>query len=232
LIKEQAISLSVNAGGTDSRGIVIDPTQRLSCKQKVRPADPAHGRTAADVAADKTRCARLPARVFFTNRTPSSLVLGEIGGGVPNAAGDYNADLVSVFANVPLLDGPSKLFLAPVVDATGAYALRVFIVCFDTNSIFVYDPDAGMVENIIKVGPGPYAMTFDPFTMDDVAAHAPVPDDPRNPGMDLKKYRFAYVASFTNSYIQVIDLDNARPDKTSFEKVVFTLGSPTIPRGS
>jgi hypothetical protein len=50
--------------------------------------------------------------------------------------------------------------------------------------------------------------------------------------VDLRKYRFAYVASFLQSYIQVIDLDGARGDKSTFETVVYNLGAPTIPKGS
>ena len=60
-----------------------------------------------------------------------------------------------------------------------------------------------------------------------------VPVDPRAPpGLALKRYRFAYVASFTQSYLQVIDLDDstAYPGQT-WEHVVFTLGKPTPPKG-
>ena len=232
ILKEGAFPLSVNAGGADSRGIVIDPTPRLACKLGVRPADPAAKRTDADVTADQAACARLPARVFIANRTPASLLLGEIG--EPSLAGDggYDADRLVIFGNTPLSVGPSRLYLAPVVDADGTYALRVFIVCFDSATIFVYDPDAGQVENIIHVGLGPFAMAFDPFDLNDVAARKRVPADPRDSDLDLKAYRFAYVASFTNSFVQVIDLDNSRADKSSFERIVMTLGSPTPPKGS
>jgi hypothetical protein len=32
--------------------------------------------------------------------------------------------------------------------------------------------------------------------------------------------------------VQVIDLDNSLDHKDVFERVVFTLGNPTLPRGS
>jgi hypothetical protein len=48
----------------------------------------------------------------------------------------------------------------------------------------------------------------------------------------LPKYRFAYVASFTNSYVQVIDLDNSEPSKATFESIVYTLGTPSVPKGN
>jgi hypothetical protein len=149
--------------------------------------------------------------------------------------------------------------LAPIVDASGRYALRVFVVCFDSNEIIVYDPDAGRIENVINTGPGPFAIAFDPFSLDDVATRSPVEVDPRqrvelntpagkqvtfaaNGPASLKRYRFAYVASFTYSYLQVIDLDDSvvepcAADATqscnvTFERPVFALGQPTPPKGS
>ena len=218
LVKEAAFTLTANAGGSDSRGILIDKSPRLACK--------------ASSDKEREQCARRPARVFFANRAPSSMIVGEIG--EPSAAGDgtYDADRLVVFGNVPLTFGPSRLYLAPIVDQDGNYALRVFIVCFDSSTIFVYDPDAGVVENIIRVGQGPFALAFDPFSLADVAAHKHVDPDPRAPGGDLLKYRFAYIASFTKSFVQLVDLDNSRADKSTYERVVFTLGQPTPPKGT
>jgi len=246
LQREVAYTLAVNAGGTDSRGIVIDDTPRRACK--------------AQPGADVSQCAQLPARVFFASRSPPSLVLGEIGEWSLSGDGSYDPDQLVIRGNIPLVAGPSKVYLAPIVDSSGHYAVRVFITCFDSGQIFVYDPDAGVVENVITVGPGPFAMAFDPFTLDDVAHRAPVQVDPRQQdeglktatGIDvssasmgpasLKRYRFAYVASFTYSYVQVIDLDDSvvepcpgNPTEScnvTFERPVFTLGQPTKPKGS
>jgi hypothetical protein len=229
IVREATFTLTANAGGTDSRGIVIDPTPRLACKGAVAPAGGT--RSQADVQVDIQACARLPARVFFANRTPASIVLGQIG--EPSVTGTYDPDLLSVFGNVPLSLGPSKLYLAPIVDVDGNYALRLFVVCFDSATIYVYNPALGTIENVVRVGPGPFAMAFDPFTSDDVAMHRKVPKDPRTPELpDLKRYRYAYIASFTDSYIQVLDLDNSLPSKNTFETVVFKLGLPTLPRGT
>ena len=238
LEKETTFSLTANAGGTDSRGIIIDPTPRYACVAAIDPSVTGDALVAANQA-----CARKPARVFFTDRAPASLVIGEIG--EPSLTGDatYDPDRLVVFKNVPLTFGPSLVYLAPIVDQDGNYALKLFIVCFDSSAIFVFDPDSGLVENIIRVGQGPFAMAFDPFDLRDVAARKPVPNDaaryPESP--TLKRYRFAYVASFTMSYVQVIDLDNSQihepcPQQPSvqstFERVVFSLGAPTIPRGT
>lgn len=216
LTKEGAFPLLVNSSGVDSRGIAIDDTPRRACK------------AAASTCEERRRCARLPARVFIANRSPGSILLGEVGENSLGGQGSYDPDLLSVFGNVPLTQGPSRVYLAPVVDAEGRYALRVFVVCFDSRMIFVYDPEARAVENIIRVGAGPFAMAFDPFDWDAVARHA---EAPKAVG-GLRPYSFAYVASFTNSFVQVIDLDSSRQDRTTFERVVFTLGLPTAPKGS
>jgi len=221
LVRERAYTLTANVGGTDSRDIVIDATPREACKHS-NPGSIA-------------MCAQLPARVFFASRTPPALVIGEIGEPSPSAMAGYDPDQLLIKGNRTIANGGSRVYLAPIVDRTGHYALRVFVVCFDAGQIFVYDPNADMVENIINVGPGPFAMAFDPFDMDQVADQAAVPADSRqDPSLHLRQYRFAYVASFTQSFVQVIDLDDsiAETSNTTFEQVVFTLGQPTNPKGS
>lgn len=238
LARERAYPLAASAGGTDSRGIVLDPTPRYACKSRVKPADAAAvpPRTAADVARDVQACARKPLRVFLTNRTPAALLVGELGSDVGAAQGEaYDPEKLTFFDSVPLTAGPSKVFLAPIVDGDGRYALRVFVVCFDASTVFVIDPDTRRLDGVIRVGAGPFALAFDPFDMNDVARRAEVPLDPREPGGEpgkrLRQYRFAYVASFTNSFVQVVDLDNSLARKDTFETVVFTLGEPTLPKG-
>jgi len=235
IVKDAAFPLNTNFGGTDSRGIAIDPTPRLACE--ARPGT------------DKTVCADLPARVFIANRTPPSLVLGEVGGVAPSGLA-YDPDLLTLSANISLPAGPSTVYVAPIVNAEGNYEVRVFVVNFDSSTISVYDPNCGggsssaictnlALVDTINVGPGPFAMAFDPFVLAEVAANAPValddrtypplPLPPHIQKQPLKRYRFAYVASFTQSYVQVIDLDQSQP---TFESVVFTLGNPTPPKGS
>jgi hypothetical protein len=82
---------------------------------------------------------------------------------------------------------------------------------------------------------GPFALAFDPFLLEDVALRKSVPFDPtvpllREPG-NLHKYRFAYVASFTKSTVQLLDLDNSLTKKDTFERVVFNVGEATLPKG-
>ncbi|MCL2724119.1 MAG: hypothetical protein FWD69_06735 [Polyangiaceae bacterium] len=240
LDKEAAFAIttgSSSASSVDARSIAIDPTPRIACKARIQPVDAASGRTQADVDADTIACARKPARVFIATRSPAALLVGEVGG-VSNDGASYDPDKLVLNTNqfVSLENGsstgPSNVYLAPIVDSDGAYTLRVFVVCSDASAVYVVDPDLLTLENIISVGAGPFAMAFDPFSFDDVATHQQVPFDPREPNTGLRSYRFGYVASFTNSFVQLIDLDNAQPDRTTFETVVFTLGQPTVPKGS
>jgi len=231
LLREKAFDLTVNQQGTDSRGIVIDPSPRLACKlQAGGPSAPFAARQA---------CAQIPARVFFANRTPPSLVVGEIG--EPSASGDgsYDPDQLKLLTSVPALTGVSRVYLAPIISASGQLVLRVFLVNFDSSTIQIFDPndpDLALVDTLY-VGAGPFAMAFDPFTLDDVVAssldpNAVVPElarDSSQPNVDLNRYRFAYIASFTNSYVQIIDLDARQP---TFEQVVYNLGYPTPPKGT
>ncbi len=219
LNKEAAYTFTTNFGGTDSRGIAIDPTPRTACK--------------AAKAAGIQECAQRPARVFFANRTPPSLVVGEIGGMDPQVVGTYDPDLLTLDKNIPLPAGPARVYVAPIVNLQHKLEVRVFVVNFDSSTISVYDPAPGTsnlaLVDTIYVGPGPFAMAFDPFSMDDVATNATDAPDMRQPtSLNLRTYRFAYVASFTQSYVQVIDLDQSQP---TYENVVFTLGKPTPPKG-
>ena len=241
LIKERSYPVTVNANGSNSRGIAIDPTPRLACESN------AIAQGFALTSPEYVACAQTPARVFIASRSPPSLILGQVGG--MSAEGtDYDPDLLAIYGNVPLAAGPSNIYVAPIVDANGRYSVRVFVVCFDSQTIAIYDPDAQRVENVVTTGPGPFAMAFDPFDLQQVADHAPVPADPRSKhtnirngvvvGPALRRYRFAYVTSFTNSFVQVMDLDQSFQDdrlgvgQSTFENIVYTLGLPTLPVGS
>jgi hypothetical protein len=220
--KEGIFPFNTDFAGTDSRGIVIDPTPRMQCKVQKGPAFYA-------------QCALLPARIFFANRTPPTLVFATIGSNPANTAGGYDPDLVTFSTgNLPIPAGPSRVYLAPIINLEGNYELRVFVVNFDSATISVFNPNLGpelALMDTIYVGPGPFAMAFDPFSLEDVAAQTPPPPDHRyDPSLGLtSSYRFAYVASFSQSFVQVIDLDQSKP---TFESVVYTLGAPTPPKGT
>ena len=207
IAKEAQFDLNTNLGGTDSRGIAIDPTPRLT-----------------STCGDAMACGDMPARVFIANRTPPSLVIGEIGGISLNGDGSYDPDQLTLTGNLPLPAGPSRVYVAPIVNPQGNFEVRVFIVNFDSSTISVYDPNCGAASSstsclnlalidTIYVGPGPFAMAFDPFTLDEVAKNAHVESDKdRQTDPTLRRYRFGYVASFTESYVQVINLNQFTAD--------------------
>ncbi len=222
---ERLYPVAATSIGVDQRGIAIDANARLACKAQ------------ASLLTGETRrttirgCARLPARVFIANRSTSAsyggLLVGEIG--ATAADGSYDADALRIVSSIPLLGGPSRVHLAPIIDVDGRYSLRVFVVAFDSNRVFVVNPETLQVESTIVVGQGPFAMAFDPFKFDEVARRDLVADDARfaqDPKVKLKRYRFGYIASFTKSYVQAIDLENTSMSPT-FERVVFTLGDPS-----
>ncbi len=251
LIKERVYSVSVSANGTNSRGIAVDPTPRIACEWNVT-----HALGLSKSSPEYVACAQTPARVFIASRSPASLILGQVGG-MTGEGGTYDPDQLTIYGNVPLSAGPSNVYVAPIVDKNGLYSVRVFIVCFDSQTIAIYDPDAQRVENVVTTGPGPFGMAFDPFDIEAVAIHAPVPPDPRSQyanilngkivGTALRKYRFAYITSFTDSFVQIMDLDQSFQDDrlnvggaggaggaggSTFETMVYTLGLPTQPVGA
>jgi hypothetical protein len=222
-----ALNVNAGTGSTDyARGIAIDPSPRIRCKAgiTVPPTDPSFP-------AQALACAQLPARVFIASRGPASLIVGEVGDPITED-GTWDADLAVFTDTIPMPLGPSAVRMAPVIDQDGNLALRVFVVCFDSNQIIDYDPDQKMVEAVIPVGIGPFAIAFDPFDYTAAALGQHVGIDPRDADLGLKTYRFGYVASFTQSYMQVIDLDNSTSDKSTWGTVVYTVGVPTSPTGS
>ncbi len=227
-IQEDALfTLNTNAGTTDfARGIAIDPSPRIRCLGQITVpmTDPTYQ-------AQAETCARIPARVFIASRGPASLIVGQVG--QPSTLeSSYNADLVTFTDTIPMPPGPSAVKIAPVIDQAGNYALRVFVVCFDSNEIIDYDPDQKLIEAVIPVGLGPFALAFDPFDYTAAALGKHVDVDPRDADLGIKKFRFAYVGSFTQSYMQVLDLDNSATDKSTWATVVYTVGVPTPPKGS
>ena len=128
-------------------------------------------------------------------------------------------------SNVTPFD-PTKRKRKPKPPPAGGYATWYKTLRFDNGRVI---PDLANVLHVLREEPAlTFAMAFDPFSIDDVATHAVVPADPTS---GLKPYRFAYVASFTQSFVQMIDLDSSQPTSETFERVVFTLGQPTLPKG-
>ena len=231
LEKERAYTINTNAGGTDSRGIAIDPSPRLACEAHAdRP--PAARRQCAE---------QLPARVFIANRTPPSIVVGADRPHVEQRRRDLRPRRAHLheqrLADGGALEGLPRAHRDDCPDGKPHYVLRLFVVCFDSSTVFVFDPNelgnpAATPEALIYTGAGPFALAFDPFSLEDVATERRRSgrQRARRPASLSSGYRFAYVASFTQSYLQVIDLDDDASRQTS-GAVVFTLGKPTTAEG-
>jgi DNA-binding beta-propeller fold protein YncE len=95
--------------------------------------------------------------------------------------------------------------LGDVIDRDGQPAPRVFVLCFDAHTIYVYDPAVNEFEAFIETGRGPQALVVD------------------------AQRGLGYVAHFIDSYVGVIDLD--RRSRT-YGSVVLGVGQPSPPRAS
>ncbi|MBM3679203.1 MAG: hypothetical protein FJW96_15220 [Actinobacteria bacterium] len=186
-----ALGIRANAEGWNSRGVAIDDTRRARCEADCAGAD-----------ACLADCAEQGVDVFVANRSPATLLVGTTPG---SAEGVSTDDLPRFFDAVPVALGASRVVIGDVIGLDGRPARRVFVVCFDSRQIFVYDPRAHRVESVIRTGRGPQALA-----VDDIHGHG-------------------YVAHFTDSYLGVVDLDQRSP---TYGEMVLTIGQPTPPRAS
>ena len=211
-----SVPINANSLGFDSRGIAIDAAQRQSdyAKCRAEPAD-CGSMTAAECLSNCLRAAHQPG-VYVASRAPASLLVGAMTADVGYPAGSN--DLPSFTDSVSLTFGPSRVILGVVKapgtaqslqqDSAGPYELerRVFVVCFDSRRIFVYDPKRRVLEAIVSTGRGPYALAVDGLR------------------------GLAYLGHFTDSYLGVISLDQRFPQ--TYATIVASIGAPKAPRSS
>ncbi len=107
------------------------------------------------------------------------------------------------FENVPMPIGPSRITRA-VVDEGSGPRTRIVATSFDARSLVIYNPDARHVSSVLPTHRGPYSFA----------------QDPKSP--------LGFVANFTDSTIQVVDLDPTHP---TYQTIVFSIGLPSGPRG-
>jgi hypothetical protein len=150
-------------------------------------------------------CAPTPLGVYLSNRTPASLIIGRTS---PNSSATSSDDLPTFYDTEPLQAGPSRVVAGSVrvLDGRGGTrpSGRVFVICFDSRQIFVYDPKFPGVESVIRTGRGPHSL---------------VVDEARGLG---------YIGHFTDSYVGVVDLDQSHVD--TYGKIVLSIGAPVAPR--
>ncbi|MBK7586435.1 MAG: hypothetical protein IPI67_40380 [Myxococcales bacterium] len=200
-----AVGINANSLGFDSRGIAVDGDERLACEVSC-PAQPADARF--DCLRD---CAAIPLRVYVANRAPSSLLVGKTR---PNQSLFSTDDLPQFQESIPLTFGPSRVLVGKVISPEGQPETRVFVVCFDSRKIGIYNPKTRLMEDWIETGRGPHALVTELGT---------------DPGSGEATYAHGYVGHFTDSYLGVIDLDQRHP---TYGTLLATVGKPNAPRAS
>jgi DNA-binding beta-propeller fold protein YncE len=213
LVRASATPVTTNSSNVDSRGVAIIDDERRACEASC--LDPSDVRCLRG-------CAEIPLRIFMANRGPAALLVGQIettldskmvqdpGDAAPHEVLLGASETVSFYDSVPLSFGPSQVRVGHVIDPDGKLAVRVFVVCFDTRTLFVYDPEAGRVETTIRTGRGPHAVAVD------TGSHP-----------DGTPYSYLYVGHFTDSYLGVVDLDMRRP--MTYGQMFASIGTPTPP---
>jgi len=109
---------------------------------------------------------------------------------------------LSFYENFALPIGPSRLTRASIEVEPGVFRTRIIAASFDARSIVIFDPDSRRISNVIRTHRGPYGMVID----------AP--------------NKLAYISNFTDSTIQVLQLDPANP----VDRLAFSVGAPSGPR--
>ena len=150
-----------------------------------------------------TTCANVPVDLYASSRSPASLLIGHT---TANTQLTPNSDIPYFNDAFPLPTGPSTIRVAHIINSSGQLETRIFVVCFDSRRVAIYDPVARDVEAWVTTGRGPQAIAFDVIAPSQAdAGHA-----------------YAYVGHFTDSYIGVIELDRRRG--RSYGTIVLSLG--------
>lgn len=117
--------------------------------------------------------------------------------------GELDGTRLRFFENVPMPLGPARITRF-VVDEGAGPRTRIVATAFDARSVVFYDPDGRRVTAVLPTHRGPYALAQD------------------------TKNKLAFVANFTDSTVQVIDLDPTHP---TYQSVVYSVGIPNGPLG-
>ena len=191
LIDNGGVGIDANSVGSDSRGIAIDPSARELALARCGDGDGEEAQACRDQAV------LTPIDVYVANRSPASLLIGRT---QPPLEYPY------FFQSLPLTTGPSRVVVGKVRAANGELEVRVFVVCFDSRRIFVYDPQRRRFEAEILTGRGPHAVAID------------------------TERALMYVGHFTDSFVGVFSLDLGSP--ASYGSMLGMLGTPKAPRSS
>lgn len=204
LVRSDNVTLAISGSNSDSRGIAFDTTARDACEEELCAAggDPDECR----------QCLDEKVGFYVANREPPSLLIGELEVEVNEDDGTITGieETLSLNEALPLPLGPALVSVGEVIGPTGELEPRIFVVCFDSRFVVIYDPVLRRVEKQIRTGRGPFGLAF---------------DTGMNAAGELSSY--LYLTQFTDSYVSVIDLDTAR---LSYGEPIVSVGPPVIPR--
>ena len=173
----------ISAGDTLSSGLVG------SEMRGVEFIEPPPGQT-------NTSLPNYASRAFALQRVPPDLVGFDISQTYDGATTVTPTDLTETCSS------PTFLYQYPAAsDVTSDNPPRLFINCFDTGEVYVFDPAVPSLITTLMVGRGPAGMVFD--------AHNAV----------------AYVLNFTQNNVVVLDLAPGSP--TQYH-IIQRLGFPTV----
>jgi hypothetical protein len=211
-----ATPILVNSLGRDSRGIAVDDSVRraaeLDCFARAGCAPGSHCKGDLDPAkaefiACLDRAAAYGLDVYVANRSPDSLLVGRT---LPATDSLFTTEVPAFYESIPMPAGASRVVVGRVPVGGSAenpiYEVRVFVVCFDSRRIAIYDPKRNRVELEIPTGRGPHAIAID------------------------SERGLLYVGHFTDSYIGVVSID--RRFSHTYGTMLATIGKPTPPRAS
>lgn len=198
-----ASGILLNSNGQDSRGIAVDD----SVRRRAEEACVREGLADDALRTCLERAAGAGLDVYVASRSPESLLIGRTN---PAVNEFYSTELPSFYASIPLPLGPSRVVVGEVIVGGSGEDLvretRVFVVCFDSRRIVVYDPRERHIETEITTGRGPHAVAVDA-----TAGHL-------------------FVGHFTDSFVGVVSLDRRFP--RTYGTMIATIGKPTAPRAS
>ncbi|MEB2311474.1 MAG: hypothetical protein OZ921_13375 [Sorangiineae bacterium] len=208
LDRASSMNVTSNSVGFDSRGIAVDAVAREECEARC-------ARLGGELSC-LTDCAGIPVSVYVANRAPSSLLVGQTR---PNAGVVGTDDLPHFDEVEPMPFGPSRVIVGDVIGPDGRRQRRVFVVCFDSHTLMIYDPAKRRLEAVVTTGRGPQAFALD---VPAIAASA-------DRETDRPAYAYGFIGHFTDSWLGVIDLDQRH---ATYGKLIMTLGAPSAPRSS
>ena len=188
LVDAGGVTIDANSNGADSRGLAVDPSARLLARARCANDEDEACHAAADL---------VPVDVYVANRTPASLLIGRTR---PPLNYPY------FHQSLPITVGPSRVVVGRVRTPSGEEETRVFVICFDSRRIFIYDPQRSRFEAELLTGRGPYAVAVDTARS------------------------LLYVGHFTDSFIGVFSLDLSSP--ANYGTMLGMLGNPKAPRSS